>query len=79
MQQIIGYVCGPRIYEFDGWLFEWSNYGGPWPLKSNGDPRERAGRKFWKMIEKFQALPKAEQIKCNVGGGCIPLVKKQTC
>lgn len=47
-------ICSPSIYEYDGWKFEVHSYCGPWPLRKDGEPRKRAGRKFWKMIEKWE-------------------------
>lgn len=67
---IHGFVCGSKLYEFDGWFFE-DSYSGPWPLKKDGELKARAGRKFWKMYNKFRELPLKEQKKCRVGGGCI--------
>ena len=71
MSEIHGYICGPRLYEFEGWLFEVSAYGGPWPLKKNGDPRKRAGRAWWKVWDRFDSLSETEKRKFRAGGGCI--------
>ena len=70
-EEVHGFICGPRIYEFGGWLFEVNACCGPWPLKKNGDPRERAGMVFWKIFEKFDKLSKEDKRKHRVGGGCI--------
>jgi hypothetical protein len=67
---IHGYICGPRLYEFEEWFFEEGSYGGPWPLRKDGELRKRAGRKFWKMWTKFDAMTDAQKKKCRVGGGC---------
>jgi len=67
----IGFICGPRLYKFDGWFFEFHAYCGPWPLKVDGKCRKRAGRKFYKMFDKFYALSKEDQEKHRVGGGCL--------
>jgi len=56
-------VCGPSLYKFNGWFFEWHSYCGPWPLRKDGELRKRAGRKFWKVIEEFQKLSKEERKK----------------
>ena len=33
-----GYLCGPRLYEFEGWFFEDAKFtGGPWPLKKTAN------------------------------------------
>lgn len=68
-----GFICGPRVYQFQGWFFEDNAYGGPWPLKKNGDCRERAGRKFYKMYDKFSSLGKKEKQKYLIGGGCVQI------
>ena len=62
-----GFLCGPRLYEFEGWFFEESACNGPWPLLKNGEPRKRAGRKFWQMWKRFAAVDKRQYC---VGGGC---------
>ena len=68
---VTGFLCGPRIYQYDGWYFENHFYCGPWPLKKNGDPRKRAGRVFFKMFDRFSKLDKEEQQKHCLGGGCV--------
>ena len=65
-----GFICGPRIYEYEGWIFEHGHYI-CWPLKKDGEPRKRAGRKFYDMVGRFVALSEEEQEKHRVGGGCI--------
>lgn len=68
----MNFICGPRIYEFDGWIFEYHMTGGPWPLKKDGELRKRAGRTFYKVIAKFDKLTIEEKEKYRVGGGCLP-------
>jgi hypothetical protein len=72
MSTSTAFLCGPRIYTFEGWTFEnaGSRSGFPWPLKQNGDPRAKAGRQFYQMWKRFDALPKAEKEKHRLGGGC---------
>lgn len=70
--------CGPRIYEYEGWLFEVHSYCGPWPLKKNGDPRKYAGRRFWEMFSRFDKLSNAELAQYRVGGGCTSLTTAST-
>jgi hypothetical protein len=65
-----GWICGPTIYEYDGWLFEFSRNSGPWPLKKGLELRKNAGRKFYNMFAKFDALPDLEKAQYKVGGGC---------
>ena len=72
--KVVGHMCGPRIYEFEGWLFEYG-YHGPWPLKKDFELRKCAGRKFWKMYDKFSDQSKEEQRKYRVGGGCVPIAE----
>lgn len=61
-----GFICGPKLYRFNEWFFEWNSYCGPWPLKKDGDPRKRAGEKFWKVIDEFQKLSEEEREKYRV-------------
>jgi len=65
-----GILCSNRAYHFHGWTFENHAYLGPWPLKKNGDPRERMGRRFLKIYAEFDKLTSAEQEEYRVGGGC---------
>ena len=67
--------CGPWLYEYEGWLFEYGDYTGPWPLvKRDLSPRYKAGRKFWAMWDRFSALPKEEQERYLVcEGGCLTI------
>lgn len=65
-----GFMCSTPIYEYDGWFFEY----GPricWPLCKDGEPRKRAGNKFYDMLDRFFAQTEKEQESCRVGGGCI--------
>lgn len=72
------FLCGPRIYEYEGWQFEWHDYCGPWPLRNDGEPRKQAGREFWRMIDRFQNLTPAERKQYRVGGGCTVLTTNST-
>ena len=74
MTAIVGFFCGPRVYEYEGWVFEVHYYGGPWPLRKDGELRERAGRKFWAMYDGFSELRESEQEQYRVGGGCQPIM-----
>lgn len=67
-----GFICGPRLYEYEGWFFEVSVCNGPWPLKKDHDPRKRAGNVFYSMFEKFDKLTDKEKLYYRVGGGCQP-------
>ena len=69
----IGYVwlCRPKEYEFEGVIFEISPMIGPLPLKKNGDPKKRAGKKFYTIFKRFDSLPIEEQKKYKTGGGCV--------
>lgn len=68
-----GFICGPRIYIYAGWKFEIHSYHGPWPLKQNGDPRKRAGDRFWSMWEKFDTFSDAKKDHYRIGGGYAPI------
>lgn len=65
-----GFLCGPKVYEYKGWTFE-MNYSGPYPLKKDGSPRERAGDRFWKMFYEFDKLSDKENYR--IGGGCMEI------
>jgi len=61
-------ICGPSIYKYKGWLFEIHSFCGPWPLKKNGDPKERAGRIFWKLMDEFHAEKNQKKYMLEKGG-----------
>ena len=67
-----GFICSPPLYEFEGWYFQ-SGHHICWPLCKDGEPRKRAGRKFYDVMGRFLALPEEEQERYRVGGGCITL------
>ena len=66
-----GVVCLTPVYEYKGWIFEYSPNIGVWPLKKNLEPRKRAGKVFWGLVGEFLQLPDSQQAACRVGGGCI--------
>jgi hypothetical protein len=68
--KVRGIICGPKLYEYAGWFFEFGHCG-PWPLKKDGDPRKRAGRKFYNDISDFLEMNDEDQKEYRVGGGCI--------
>lgn len=66
-----GHICGPSVYKYMGWQFEIHSYCGPWPHKANGEPRKKAGAKFWEVYAEFNKLSQEEKDKCRVHtGGC---------
>lgn len=67
---MIGYICGPRVYEYNGITFENNYMGGPWRLKKDGSPCARCGKKFYKDIGPWIDMPEPEQEKHRIGGGC---------
>ena len=69
---VTGFVCGPRLYEYGGWFFEFGP-GGYWPLKNDGDLRKRAGAVFYAMLGEFIKLSDTEREEYRVGGGCRAL------
>lgn len=64
-------ICTAPVYKFKGWLFDYKPHVGAWPLKKDGEPRARAGMKFWTVFDEFFNLPEDEQRKYRVGGGCL--------
>ena len=73
MSTIRGFICGPRLYKYEGWFFEDHAYCGPWPLKKDGELRKRAGRKFYAMYKRFNSVAQEQQKKFRIGGGCVPI------
>jgi hypothetical protein len=71
MNELHGFICSPSVYEYKGWRFEDSGYSGPWPLRKDGEPRQRAGRVFWRVWGEWCDLPEEEKQKTRVGGGCV--------
>ena len=67
-----GFICGPVIYEYAGWLFEFGYHTGPWPLTKEWYPRKRAGRKFYKMFSEWYDLGEKKREQFRKGGGCQP-------
>jgi len=65
------FICGPKIYGYEGWTFELHAWCGPWPIRKDGELFNRAGRVFYAMYTRFQAEPDRE--KFRVGGGCVAL------
>jgi len=65
-----GFMCGPRLYEYKGWFFEFGMSSGPWPLKKDGELRKRAGRKFYDVFGEWYRLHEDDQETYRVGGGC---------
>lgn len=65
-----GVICGPRVYEYKGWVFEYHTTS-VWPLRNSMERRKRAGKVFYEMIGEFSQLPKETQEQYRVGGGCV--------
>lgn len=62
------HISLPTIYEYEGWIFEYSRTKpfGPWPLKKDLEPRKKAGNVFYSMFGRFMELSKEEQEECRV-------------
>lgn len=63
-----GFICGPAIYEFEGWRFEYGIASGPWPHRKDGELYKRAGKKFYDMFERWCSEDDPESYR--IGGGC---------
>ncbi len=61
-----GFICGPKVYRFNGYYFEWHNYCGPSPLRKDGELSQRTPKGFWDMVEEFQALSSEEKEKYRI-------------
>jgi len=61
-----GFVCGfEPVYEFDGYLFEWHHYHGPWPLRRKDHaPRVTIPAGFWDMIAVFEKFSVGAKRAC---------------
>ncbi len=64
-----GFMCGPRVYEYEGIVFEIPSIWCPCQLKKNGDPKQRVGKAFYDFYKRFDALPDDEKEKYRIGGG----------
>jgi hypothetical protein len=69
MMKLSGFICGPRIYQYKGWLFEYG-YLGPWPLRKNLEPRKRCGHTFMEIFSDWYDLGETVRESFRVGGGC---------
>ena len=69
-EQLHGWICSTPVYEYKGWLFEYGPTG-CWPLRKDGDPRKRAGRKFWAVFSEWLELSEDAQKQTSVSGGCV--------
>lgn len=60
---MIIHITIPVFYEFEGWKFEYDRRKpfGPWPLKNDLEPKAKAGRKFYQMFGRFNALSIEDQ------------------
>lgn len=65
-----GWICSSPLYRYHGWTFEYPAYCAPWPCKQDGDPRARAGRRFYTIIAQFNRLTPSKKARCRIGGGC---------
>jgi len=56
------------VYNYEGWTFDYDRGKpfGPWPLKKDGEPRARAGKKFYDMFERFLKLTEEDQEKLRI-------------
>lgn len=55
---MIIHLCGPTVYEFEGWIFSFNDYYGGWPYTKELELRKRAGNAFWKVLDDFCLLSK---------------------
>jgi hypothetical protein len=63
------HLCVPKLYKFQGIKFEFG-HAGPWPLKKDGEPKKRAGRKFYRGIRPGLDMAPEFREAYRVGGGC---------
>lgn len=70
MSEAHGFLCGPKLYEFEGLEIEFPACSGPAPLKANGDPYERMPKHVAEKMARFWRLTESEMDAYRVGGGC---------
>lgn len=71
---MIGFICGPSVYQYEGWVFEMHSYIGPHPLTKQGSPYRRVPMKFYNMYERWDTLTEEEKENTRLHkGGCVPL------
>lgn len=69
MSNPTGFICGPRIYEYNGMTFEY----GPttcWPLRKDGEPKTRFSKADKAALDKFWDMSEEERDTHRTGGGC---------
>ena len=64
-----GYICGPKLYEFQGAMIE-DTHCGLWASNRQGEPYRRMPAKVAKAIDAFCLLSEDEREAYRVGGGC---------
>ena len=68
---MIGFICSARAYRFNKMYFEDGSMSGPYPLKKNGDPKKKVGKRFYDWYMKvWIPLSEKEKESYFVGGGC---------
>lgn len=67
MNEVHGYICSPKLYEYKGVVIEYT-YSGPCPLTKRGTPRQRWTKDLVALVTEFDHLPNREDYR--VGGGC---------
>ena len=60
------HIAIPDTYCFGGFLFDIHSYYGPIKLRKDRSQAERAGRKFFKVIDRFKRLRKEQQERYRV-------------
>lgn len=59
-------VC--KFYRFKGWIIEYDRNKpfGPWPCRRDFEPRQKAGREFYRVFAEFDKLSIEDQEKHRV-------------
>lgn len=65
---MIIHVATCKFYKFQGLIIEYDRNKpfGPWPCRKDFEPKQRAGRKFYKIFAEFSELSIEEQEKLRV-------------
>ena len=67
---MMGFICGPKVYEYRGIIIELPGSGGPCPVNKSGNPYQRVPGYVADIVNDFWSLSEEDQAKYRTGGGC---------
>ncbi len=63
-----GIITLANIFKYQNFYFEFHSYLGPVKLKKDLEPAKLSGRKFYKMINRWDKLTKKQKEKTRIYG-----------